>query len=171
MRLDQLTLDQCELVRQWRNDPLVLPMLRTREPLTVEQQEAFYRDVICNPASNHRYYALVETAFKALPIGRTGLEIVGRDVFVGMGGLTYLDRVPGEGEISLILGPEFRRGGLGTQAVSDLRAEAARLGLTWVVGECYYSNPARLFWLKQAIRRNADIRYEPDRILFRMRVS
>lgn len=171
MRLKALTADQCEVVRQWRNAPDVLPMLRTREPLTVEQQEAFYRDVICNPSSNHRYYTLVETEFKVLPIGRTGLEIVGRDVFVGMGGLTYLDRVPGEGEISLILGPDFRRSGLGTLAVSALLAEAARLGLTSVVGECYYANHARAFWLKQAIRRDAEIRYERDRMFFRMRAA
>jgi RimJ/RimL family protein N-acetyltransferase len=149
--LQHPTLEQCELVRQWRNAPDVLPMLRTREPLTVEQQAAFYRDVVSNPASNHRYYALMH-----------------QDQFVGLGGLTYLDRVPGEGEISLILGPEFRRGGIGSGAVQALRVEGGRLGLRWIVGECYDTNPAQWFWVKAVVRCDGSTRFEPDRMFFRI---
>ena len=154
MRLDVLTPDECELVRQWRNAPDVLPMLRTQEPLTEEQQAAFYCDVVMNPDSHHRYYALRH-----------------HGQFVGMGGLTYLDRVPGEGEISLILGPTFRRGGLGTLAVQALREEAKRLGLAWVVGECYDANPARQFWVKTIARCDGSARYATDRMVFRLRVA
>jgi RimJ/RimL family protein N-acetyltransferase len=167
MRLDTLTLEQCELVRQWRNAPDVLPMLRTREPLSEEQQAAFYRDVVCNPASNHRYYALIATRLGY----DSDLEPTRRDVFVGMGGLTYLDRVPGEGEISLILGPDFRRDGHGTRAAHALRAEAAQLGLTWVVGEVYNRNPARAFWAKHMLRAGGEWESDRDRFFFRIRVS
>jgi RimJ/RimL family protein N-acetyltransferase len=152
MTLDVLTAAECELVRQWRNAADVLPMLRTREPLTVEQQQAFYRNVVLNPTSPHRYYALRH-----------------EHAFVGMGGLTYLDRVPGEAEISLILGPQFRRSGHGTRAVQALRQEARRLGLQWVVGECYEANPARDFWVRIVTSCDGHIRYEPDRFFFRMR--
>jgi RimJ/RimL family protein N-acetyltransferase len=149
------TADQCELVRHWRNAPDVLRTLRTRDPLTAEQQAAFYRTVICNPASSrHRYYALLHLG-----------------AFVGLGGLTYLDRVPQEGEISLILDPLFRQSGLGGQAVHLLRAEGARLGLEWIVGECYDDNPAQTFWVKQVVRCDGYVRYEPGRLYFRMRAG
>jgi RimJ/RimL family protein N-acetyltransferase len=154
VNLRPVTPDECELVRQWRNAPDVLPMLRTKVPLTVEQQQAFYRDVIANPDSNHRYYALVHES-----------------LFIGMGGLTYLDRVPGEAEISLILGPEFRRAGLGRAAVLALRAEALRVGLAWIIGECYETNPARDFWVKVTSRLDGSIRYLPGRFFFRWRVA
>lgn len=149
--LRDLTLAECQLVREWRNAPDVLPMLRTKEPLTEDQQSAFYRNVVCNPRSGHRYYAI---------------EHDGQ--FVGMGGLTYILR--DEGEISLILGPAFRRSGLGTLAVRALRVEAQRLGLRWIVGECYDVNPAREFWVKQVAKCDGHIRYETDRFFFRLPV-
>lgn len=151
MTLRMLTLNECQLVREWRNAPDVLPMLRTKEPLTEEQQAEFYRNVVCNPHSNHRYYA----------IDRNGQ-------FIGMGGLTYLQRE--EGEISLIIGPQFRRGGLGALAVRALRTEAARIGLRWIAGECYDENPARAFWVKQVVTCDGRIRYEPGRMFFRFPV-
>jgi RimJ/RimL family protein N-acetyltransferase len=166
MILKTPTLEQCERVRLWRNAPDVLPTLRTKEPLTVEQQAAFYRDVICNPASNHRYYALWATRL-AHPLDENRLR---RDVFVGLGGLTYLDRVPGEGEISLILDPAVRGSGLGAQAVQLLRAEGARLGLQWIIGECYDANPSQMFWVKEVSRCDGRIRFYPDRMCFRMSV-
>jgi RimJ/RimL family protein N-acetyltransferase len=151
MILKTPTLEQCEEVRQWRNDPDVLPTLRTKAPLTAEQQAAFYRDVVCNPRSHHRYYGLFHLG-----------------AFVGLGGLTYLNREPGEGEISLILAPECRGSGLGAEAVQLLRAKGARLGLQWIVGECYNENPAQSFWVKQVARCEGTIRYESDRMFFRM---
>ncbi len=129
-----LNLAECQQVRLWRNAPDVLPMLRTRAPLTEAQQTAFYYNTICDPESQHRYYA-IETK---LHINRTK--------FVGMGGLTYLHREPGQGEISLILGPEFRGYGFGDAAVDALIEEAWRIGLTSVIGEVYEENPARRFW-------------------------
>jgi RimJ/RimL family protein N-acetyltransferase len=131
-----LTLDECQQVREWRNAPDVAPMLRTGYK-TEEEQAAFYRDVICNQQqTNHRYYALEH----------------GAD-FVGIGGLTYLDKRPGVGEISLVLGPDFRRRGIGAACVRALLAEAyGPLRLRSVVGESYAKNPALLFWIKMLTR-------------------
>lgn len=120
MTLRPLTLAECQLVREWRNDPVVLPMLRTGYK-TEEQQAAFYRDVVRNAASDHRYFGLWHNEL----------------VFVGMGGLTYLSRTPGEAEISLIIDPLARGRGIGASAVDALLAEAWRMGLRSVVGECY----------------------------------
>lgn len=169
MRLETPTLEQCELVRQWRNAPDVLPTLRTKEPLTVEQQAAFYRDVVCNPASNHRYYALISNR-----LSRTEEEFERgplQKVFVGLGGLTYLDRREGEAEISLMLGPEFRSRGLGEKAVEALRRKGGDLGLRWIVGECYDTNPAQAFWIKEVARTHGAVRYASDRIFFTMPVQ
>lgn len=128
-----LTLEEVQLVREWRNDPAVLPMLRTGYK-TEDEQAQFYRDVICNPESVHRYYAVIA------PNG----------AFVGMGGLTYL--VLGEAEISLILAPESRGCGLGRAAVDALLAEAKRLGVVQVIGECYEQGNVA-FWAKQLQRK------------------
>ena len=121
---------ECESQRQWRNAPDVAPMLRSA-PLTVEQQETFYRDVIQNPDADHVYFAV---------------DVDG--VFAGLGGLTYLSRVPGEAEISLVLGPAFRRKGIGRQAVAALLYEAKRRRLTSVIGECY-AHGAIAFWQRE----------------------
>lgn len=129
-----LTLVECQLVREWRNDPAVLPMLRTGHK-TADEQERFYYEVICNGLSQHRYYALERSGD-----------------FVGMGGLTYLNRTPEEAEISLILGPGYRGAGYGQEAVDALLCEAFTvLGLEAVMGECY-AKGAMNFWLKQTAR-------------------
>jgi len=126
-----LSLEECQTIRVWRNAPDVFPMLRTGYK-TEEQQLWFYINVIRDPAAPHLYYAI---------------ESNGR--FAGVGGLTYLHKILGETEISLVLGPAFRRHGIGAQAVKLLREKAWALGMTRVIGECYEKSPAIGFWLKQ----------------------
>lgn len=116
-------------------------MLRTGYKSEAEQAQ-FYRAVICNPNADHRYYAIESDG-----------------LFVGMGGLTYLSRTPGEAEISLILGPSDRGTGLGSAAVDALVEEAQALGLGAVIGECYASGNIR-FWTTQITKRPARIRWE-----------
>lgn len=127
MILRTLTLDECQQVRIWRDHPSVLPGLRTGSKTDAEQT-AFYHDVICNPAADHRYWALEHDGD-----------------FIGMGGMTYLSRVPGEAEISLVIDPARQREQLGTLAVIVLAEEAARMGLACVIGECYRTGPVG-FW-------------------------
>lgn len=128
-----LTLEECQRVREWRNDPAVLPMLRTGYK-TEAEQERFYKDVICNPAAEHWYYAICYYG-----------------EFVGMGGLTY---AKSDAEISLILSPAMRGCGLGSEAVDALLTEAKRRGLRGVQGECYYVGNLG-FWTQQIRRRPA----------------
>lgn len=149
MILRRPTAEECEQIRVWRNAPDVLPILRTKEPITVEQQAAFYRDVICNPASEHRYYALDGA------IDQTALADRKPNVFkqfIGIGGLTYIK--DGKTEITLVLGPAFRGKGYGSRAVDALLDEARRLGLTCVTGECY-SAGNQAFWKAQLRRISA----------------
>ena len=129
--LRQPTDEECQLVRVWRNAPDVMPMLRTGYKSEADQA-AFYRDVICDPRSGHRYYAI---------------EHDGQ--FVGLGGLTYLDEQessPLAHQITLVMGPAFRRQGYGLEAVKALLAEAfGPLRLDYVQGECYPEGPVA-FW-------------------------
>lgn len=139
--LRQPTLAECQLVREWRNDPAVLPMLRTGYK-TEAEQEAFYRDVICNAWADHWYFAI---------------DLWGD--FYAFGGLTHLSRVAGQAEISLIVDPEQRGCGLGKYAVEGLLAEARKRGLTSVIGECYATGNLP-FWARQIVRRPARMTWE-----------
>lgn len=134
VRLRIPTLAECEQQRQWRNDPGTAPMLRS-QPLSREQQEDFYHDVIRNPDADHVYYAV---------------EVDG--AFAGLGGLTYLSRKSGEAEISLVLGPDFRRKGIGREVVSLLLEKARTLNLSTVIGECY-AHGAMDFWQREVNAR------------------
>jgi RimJ/RimL family protein N-acetyltransferase len=141
MILRQPTREECQQVRIWRNDPAVRPMLRTREPLTEAQQDAFY-ERITSGESEHAYFAL---------------EHEGQ--FVGLGGLTHLteDAKGGhwaQAEISLIIGPEFRARGLGTMAVDLLLSQAKSMRIPSVVGECYSTGNLE-FWWKQIAKQIA----------------
>lgn len=131
--LDVLTLADCEQVRKWRNaEPAGL---RTPHLLTVEQQAAFYRDVVCNPHSDHRYFAI-------RPDGSL-------DQLIGMGGLTFISAENGLAEISLVIDPDMRQLHKGERAAEDLlRFAFQRMRLQTVFGEVYMCNPAVAFWTK-----------------------
>lgn len=137
--LRPLTLLECEEVRVWRNADDVRLGLRTPFPLTADMQADFYKAVVCNRQSVHRYFALVNDR-----------------VFVGMGGLTDCQWENGVAELSLIIHPQFRSGGTGTAAVGALLAEAfERLRLQTVFGECYEINTAVDFWRRVVARYGA----------------
>ncbi len=136
-----LTREECQIVRLWRNDPAVLPMLRTGHK-SVAEQDAFYRTFVREPDADHWYYAI---------------ELDG--AFIGMGGLTYLSRQPGQAEISLILAPWSRSQGLGSEAVDALLVEAKNRGLASVIGECYALGNLP-FWTKQIVKRPARMTWE-----------
>ncbi len=128
-------MEECQQIREWRNAPDVLPMLRTGYK-TEEEQKHFYINHVLNPL-DHQYYA-----------------VIARGVLIGMGGLTYLSRLPGQAEISLILGPKWRGRGYGAAAVEALLQEAWRLGLTEVIGECYPTGALK-FWSQQIQRHGS----------------
>lgn len=131
MRLESPTLEQCQIVRSWRNESL--NTLRTCYPLTPEQQAQFFKDVICNRNSNHRYWSIWDEK---------------KDYFVGFGGLTFIEWENRQTEISLIINPELRGKGYGKKAVLLLLEQAFNhLNLELVYGECYLCNDSGVgFW-------------------------
>ena len=147
--LDALTAFDCEAARKWRNPESVRAGLRTPYVLTAEMQEDFYRNVVCDRNSRHRYWAVREGG------GVVAVEIYGGavpDVFVAMVGLTDLQWENGVAEISLMVDPDRQGKGIGTAALRLTLTEAFdRLRLLAVHGEVYEHNPAVNFW-----RRHAD---------------
>jgi RimJ/RimL family protein N-acetyltransferase len=138
MKLEPLTLEQCEQVRIWRNAEM--ECWRTPFMLTREMQEDFYKRC-CDRNSPHRYWAINCTGNDDL-ISRMG------DKFIGMGGITYIQWENRIGEITLIIDPAQRKDGLGEQAVDLLLDQAFNyLNLQTVFGECYTCNEAWGFWI------------------------
>lgn len=138
MKLETLTIEQCEMARRWRNE--CLEALRTPYPLTEGMQVDFYGDVICNRNSPHRYWAIMDDKkpFNAV-----------FDRFVGMVGLTFIEWENRLGRISLIIDPQQRNKGLGEKAVDLVLDKAFNyLNLKTICGECYGCNPAKDFWGK-----------------------
>lgn len=138
-----LTFEECQQIRVWRNDPAITPMLRTGAKTYAEQAD-FYQQVIVGSQADHEFYALEHD-----------------HRFVGMGGLTHLQRVPGEAEISLILAPPCRGMGFGAEAVDALLVKARDLGLSVVTGECYREGCVG-FWTSQIRQRPATITWRWD---------
>lgn len=144
VHLRPITRGECQRVREWRNTADVMPMLRTGYKTEAEQDRFYWqhcywpwwRRMVQTP--EHRYYAVAVEA-----------------TCVGITGLTYLtSRIPGEAEISLVLGPMYRGVGIGTKAIDLVLAEAWKLGLDAVIGECYPFGNVK-FWKKQVEARGA----------------
>jgi RimJ/RimL family protein N-acetyltransferase len=145
MKLKELTLEDCERVRQWRNN--CLESLRTPFLLTKEMQEQFYRDIICNRNARARYWGVwIEY----------GGESCRADEFIGMIGLENIEWENRRAEISIILNPEYRGKGYGERAV-DLLLEQGFMYLNMenIWGECYENNPAIDFWMKITNKYNS----------------
>ena len=135
MRLRAIEQGDLPLTLQWRNDPAARVGLRTPFPLNLDQQEQFYRDVICNRQSAHRYWMLEDVA----PVGMVGLT-----------NISWENRI---GEISLITDPGLRGKGYGSAGCRLVLQEAfGVLGLLTVCGECYVENPALGFWQTMVTR-------------------
>lgn len=152
MKLKELTKEDCEATRQWRNE--CLESLRTPYLLTKEMQSDFYDSVICNKDSCHRYFGIHTPC----------TTVDGYMELIGMGGITNIEWENSIGEISLILSSEEKGKGYGAKAVELLLIGAFnQLGLKTVYGECYYCNDAHIFWRNTLSLYDAYFTDLPDR--------
>lgn len=156
MTLRPLSLSDMEAIRQWRNE--VPETLRTPFELTAEQQEDWYRNVICDRRSTTRYWGIWNVVdltgqkreFKepSYYLFKQGAEADWR--LIGYGGIENIQWENRLGEISLLIAPEQRGNGLGAAAVEEiLRRAFGRLNLYGVWGECYTCSSAVRFWERQ----------------------
>lgn len=148
--LDALTRDDCRDVRIWRNAIHDLGMLRTTRRLTEQEQMTFFDEVVTNPRSPHRYFAVrlkCDYPTNVPVLGKLPATVCFTQ-FVGMVGLTNIDADNGAAEISLIVSPNHRRQGIGARAVDLVLEEAFdRMRLLTVYGEVYHCNePGVTFW-------------------------
>lgn len=138
MEFRVLNYQDCEQVRLWRNNSLVA--LRTPFPLAEEQQETFYRTVVCDRNARARYWGIWVD-----------------DKFIGMCGIENIEWENARAEISLIIDPEKQQKGYGEQALELLLTEGFfRVHLVYIWGECYYCNPAKMFWEKMITKYDAE---------------
>jgi RimJ/RimL family protein N-acetyltransferase len=162
MKLKELSLPDCEQVRQWRNKNMA--MLRTPFMLTEEMQEDFYHNVVSNRNSNARYWGVWEDGkiktthyFDNTPAFNTESDGI---ILIGMVGLENISWENRNAEISIILNPDYQHKGYGTQAVDLLLDQGFNyLNLENIYAECYECNPALGFWHKMT-NKYAD-KYNP----------
>jgi RimJ/RimL family protein N-acetyltransferase len=140
MTLRPLELADMEPIRQWRNASL--ETLRTPFPLTREQQEDWYRSVICDRRGTTRYWGLELKGHVA------GDLLIDEDKYlVGYGGIENIQHENRLGEISILIAPEYRGKGYGMEAVElFLHRAFKQLNLANIWGECYTCSPAVRFW-------------------------
>lgn len=158
LQLRPLSSDNMETVRHWRMD--IPETLRTPYMLTYEQQQDYYRTVICDRRSTTRYWG-VWADCKDLQPDSECMH------FVGMGGIENIEWENRRGEISVLIDPNKRGKGYGKQAVEAFLGQAFRnLGLLNVWGECYYCSPAVGFWEKLVELYGAYSTKHPDAKFF-----
>lgn len=145
--LDALTERDCELIRQWRAE--ARDTLRTPYLLTIEQQRAFYRDVVSNRQANARYWAARNADGEC----------------VAFAGLENISWENGHAEISLLVATEQRGKGIGAEVVDLVLVECfewMRLMTCW--GEVYHSNETGVrFWRKVIERHGGMVTTWPRR--------
>ena len=150
MKLKALSLQDLEQVRQWRNEQSA--MLRTPFLLTKEQQEQFYREVICDRQANARYWGIWANVPAEVVLYSDKKEIERykngekTNLLIGMVGLENIQWENRLAEISLLLLPN---------TMEEYGAEALRLilhegfmnmNLDNIYTEVYGCNPAFVFW-------------------------
>jgi RimJ/RimL family protein N-acetyltransferase len=151
MVLKPLSLEDMEPIRRWRNASP--ETLRTPFPLTREQQEEWFRMVICDRRGTTRYWGVWDVVEKDRILAPTTYQ---DDVLIGYGGIENIQHENRLGEISILIAPEYRGKGYGEQAVSEFLHRAFRqLNLANVWGECYTCSRAISFWKRMIEMRGA----------------
>ena len=149
--LDALTQSDCEQVRKWRNEDI--SGARTPYLLTELQQEAFYRDIVSNANSGHRYWAVCASDIVYEQPG---------DNLVGIAGLTNIEWENGRAEIALMIGSDFRGKGYGREALHEMLEQGfERMRLMSIYGNVYECNKSINFWYNAIPAYNMIIRHIP----------
>jgi len=148
MQFRPLARDDVEQIRLWRNE--VPETLRTSFPLTAEQQEDYYLNVICDRFGRTRYWGIWNEKEKspAWYSEQTGM-VRTASLLIGYGGIENIQWENRLGEISILIGSEYRGKGCGKWAVKEILKRAfQQLNLENVFGECFFCSSAVDFWKK-----------------------
>ena len=145
MKFRALQKDDMPEILKWRSQ--CPEALRTPYDLTLEQQENWYYDVVCNRQANARWW---------------GIQL--NNALVGYAGIEHIEFENGIGEISLLLNPEYQRKGLGEDALDLLLDKGFNfLNLQNLYGECFICNNASFFWHKMIYKYSGYLTTIPNR--------
>lgn len=148
---DALTESDCEQVRKWRNEDI--SAARTPFLLTADMQRDFYREV-SNRDSKHRYWAICEDQDVDSDIAicwpivlKNGGKI--RNM-LGIAGLTNIEWENGCAEIALMIAPDERGQGYGSEAFELIKLWGfARMRLHTIYACVYDTNPHLIRWWRE----------------------
>ena len=153
MELTVLTKDDCEQVRQWRNENLSI--WRTPYLLTESMQESWYESDVNNRDSKNRWWGVHEEI--------ETLDYL-NDEFIGMVGLVGISLENRIAEFTIIINPLLSKRGYGTKALLMLLDKGFNeINLENIYSEAYTCNPNIEFWNKILERTGAYKTYLPDR--------
>ena len=140
---DALTQADCEQIRKWRNEDIA--GARTPYLLTEAQQADFYRDVVSNRDSGHRYWAVKYHCEDSEHSDTTKCLHM-----CGIAGLTNIEWENGRAEIALMIGTPYRKQGHGAEALHELFKQGFdRMRLHTIYGNVYGCNASFDFWTNQ----------------------
>jgi RimJ/RimL family protein N-acetyltransferase len=168
--LRPLSATDMEQVRLWRN--AAPETLRTPFMLTAEQQQDYYRTVICDRRSTTRYWGFHDILPIKYPPEESGIKMMPwdpsysckLDTLVGYGGIENIQWESSTGEISVLIGPDYQGKGYGRAAVDAILDQAFNhLNLETVWGECYHCCEAVTFWEKLVQERGGYLTQLPMR--------
>jgi RimJ/RimL family protein N-acetyltransferase len=144
MNFRTLNKNDMELIIKWRST--CPEALRTTFPLTLENQLDFYNNTVINKNSNARWWGIEENIL----IGYCAIE-----------NISWENR---NGEISLLIDPQYHEKGYGREAVKMLLNKGFnQLNLDNIYGECYQCSPAVSFWEKIIRQYNGTKSILPNR--------
>ncbi|MFA5305895.1 MAG: GNAT family protein [Candidatus Babeliales bacterium] len=169
MQLKALSYPNVEQACIWRNDSM--SMNRTPYLLTQEQQEIFYRSIVCDRQANARYWG-IWTDLKGFklkyehdpyePVNYPIVEEQKEDKFIGMGEISNIQWENRLGEIGLIMNPGYAY--MAEQAIELILEQVFDyLNLENVYGECYECSPYLSIWEETCGKYNARCCYLPNR--------
>lgn len=131
---------------EWRNEPSVYKWCRQYEPLESWAHQKWLESL--ETRSDVKMYGI------AIPSDQ------GKDLSVGVCGLTSIDLINRHAEFSLYVGPEYQGRGFGQKALKTLCAHGfLTLGLNHIFGETFDGNPAahifeQVGFVKEGSRRS-----------------
>jgi len=141
---DALTETDCEQIRKWRNEDI--SAARTPFLLTEAMQRDFYRDVVSNRDSVHRYWAVRADASQVVN-DMTGAKYMKLSHLAGIAGLTNIEWENGRAEVALMIGRDYRGNGYGIEAFNEIKKWAfERMRLHTIYACVYGNNPDIVDW-------------------------
>ena len=154
MQFKTLTKRDMDSILMWRST--CPEALRTSRELTIENQLDFYDNVVSNRNSNARWWGIHEDVLKNKDT-----------IFIGYCAVENISWENRNGEISLLIDPQYHGKGYGQQAIEELLVRGFnQLNLENIYGEAYTCNSAISFWEKIIKQYNGTKTILPNRKYF-----